>query len=323
MAHYLAFETAWTEALQALGRIERPQAEQALARLSGFSPDWAQLARDTARDGVVVPSLVRQLREGVEVPAALHGGATSQDVVDTALALTLRRVSDVLEMRVRNLLACLDALETRFGDCQIMGRTRMQAAQPLQIRDRLRIWAAPLGAQLHRLGPRRAGVERLQFGGAVGNRAELGADASEMAQRLATQLGLDAPKTAWHSDRTAIADYANWLVGTAGAVGKMGMDLCLMAQQGDGEIRLRMAGRSSAMAHKQNPTGAELCVALARFAVGLNTTIQNAIVHEQERSGMAWMSEWMALPPLTIACACACRTARDFLETIETLGREV
>ena len=57
-----------------------------------------------------------------------------------------------------------------------------------------------------------------------------------------------------------------------------------MAQNEIGEIRLAGGGGSSAMPHKANPVGAEVLVALARFAAGLAGTLHQGLVAENERS---------------------------------------
>ena len=92
LAAMLAFETALAEAEAGAGVIPPDAAAAIAAALAGFRPDMAALAAATARDGVVVPELVRQLRAAVGEPhaARVHFGATSQDVIDTALVLRLK-----------------------------------------------------------------------------------------------------------------------------------------------------------------------------------------------------------------------------------------
>ena len=55
------------------------------------------------------------------------------------------------------------------------------------------------------------------------------------------------------------------------------------------------------MPHKANPVGAEVLVALARFNAAQVGGLQQAMVHEQERSGAAWTLEWLLLPPMLVA----------------------
>ena len=322
MVHLLAFERAWTEALVAVGRVDADAGRLAIARMDGFVPDIARLRDGTARDGLVVPELVRQLREGLTRPSAVHTGATSQDALDTATVLTLRAVLSVLEEELAALLAALDELTERFGERTIMGRTRMQAALPIRAGHRIANWREPLAVLQADLPGLKARVLKVQFGGPVGDNQALGADADAVLAHLAGALELAAPSRSWHSDRSGLCRVGGWLTELTGALGKLGQDVCLMAQQGVGEITLAGGGGSSAMPHKKNPVLAELLVTLARYAAGLNGTLGQTLVHEQERSGTAWTLEWMVLPPLTMAAGCATHTTAGLVNQITSLGPE-
>ena len=321
MAHMLAFERAFTDALQAMGRVTPAAAAAARARIDAFAPDMARLRAATARDGVVVPDLVAQLREGLADGAAIHAGATSQDVIDTALALTLAGVAELCAARLARVRAAIARLQAAFGANRIIGRTRMQAAHPIAAGVRLAAWDRPLAALEAALPAARAGVAQLQLGGAAGDRAALGADAEAVATHVAAALGLAAPAGVWHTDRHGIVALGDWLSHVTGALGKIGADLCLMAQQDVDEVRLSGSGGSSAMPHKANPVQAELLVTLARFNAAQLGGLHQALIHEQERSGAAWMLEWMLLPPMTVAAARALSVAEATLDGVEGMGR--
>ena len=86
------------------------------------------------------------------------------------------------------------------------------------------------------------------------------------------------------------------------------------------EIGLAGGGGSSAMPHKANPVLAELLVTLARFNATQVAGIHHALVHEQERSGAAWMLEWMILPQMTMATGRALTAARSLCGQITQIG---
>lgn len=320
LAAMLAFETALAGAEAAEDVIPEAAATAIAAALAGFRPDRAALLAGVARDGVVIPELVRQLRAAVgpEHGSHLHFGATSQDVIDTGLVLRLKAVLPVLGARIDTVAATLGALADRFGGQPLMGRTRMQAAIPITVGDRIASWRGPLLRQRARLGAVADEVLVVQFGGAVGTLEKLGAKGPAVRAGLAARLGLgDVPQ--WHSQRDRIALLAGWLATTSGVLGKFGQDVALMAQ-GGGEIALASGGTSSAMPHKANPVGAETLVALARFAAVQAGGLDQALVHEQERSGAAWTLEWLLLPQLLVATAASLRTAADLAAGIRTIG---
>ncbi|MET4128788.1 3-carboxy-cis,cis-muconate cycloisomerase [Roseovarius sp. MBR-6] len=321
IAHMLAFEAAFTRALGVTGVIPARHAEETARAIMSFVPDLDGLREGTARDGLPVPALVAALRAAIPAePGAIHRGATSQDVLDTALSLTLREVNVLLLARLDGLMDALDDLAQRFGANPLMGRTRMQAALPVNVADRLATWRDPLDRHVERLVHLRPRVERLQLGGPVGTRADLAPHGAAIAAAMAQELGLGNPARAWHTTRDDLADFAGFLSLVTGTLGKMGQDICLMAQQGLDEIALAGGGTSSAMPHKQNPVLAELLVTLARYNAGQLAGMHHALVHEQERSGAAWALEWMILPQMTETTARALAAARALCASVTRIG---
>ncbi len=321
MAHMLTVEAAYTRALGAVGTVPQDTAEAIAQKIETFAPDLAELRAATAQDGVPVPGLVRQLRAAFpEQAGAIHNGATSQDIVDTALALTLREVSELLQSRLAETARAITALTATFGAHKIMGRTRMQAALPISVEHRLAAWVTPLNRHADRLKRLRPDTEMLQLGGAVGDRSTLGPQGDAIAKVVAETLRLGLPDDPRHTTRDAVVDYANLLALITGSLGKMGQDVCLMAQQGIDEIALSGGGASSAMPHKQNPVAAETLVTLARFNATQIAGMHHAMVHEQERSGAAWALEWMILPQMAHATCRSLTTARDLCASITKIG---
>ncbi len=318
----LRVEAAYARALGRTGQVPEALAEETAEAIAEFVPDRARLAQEAARDGMPVPPLVRQLKAALppRLHKALHAGLTSQDVMDTGLVLALKDLLVLFEARLGGLGEQLDALEARFGAAPLMARTRMQAALPVAMRDRIALWSRPLVAQRARLDALRPRLLLLQLGGPVGTRGSFGEGADAIARTMAAELGLDAPGTAWHTDRSALAELGGWLSMVTGSLGKMGHDLALMAQQGVGTARLAGGGASSAMAHKVNPVGAEILMSLARFNAVQLSGLHLALEHEQERSGAAWTLEWLILPPMLIATGAALGRAAALLEAVEALG---
>lgn len=321
----LAFETAWTRALARAGAVTERDASAALAAIDRFAATgWpAGPGEGGDRDGVPVPAMVSALRADLSEGAAraIHSGATSQDVVDTATVLTCLSVAAILEDRLAGVVRSIDALGTRFGGRPLMARTRMQAAMPATAALRLEGWRRPIEAHLHRLGPLRTELGRVQIGGAAGLRDAPAGAAEIVCADVADALGL-ALGPVWHTDRSALMGFGHWLALVAGSVGKIGQDIALMAQQGVDEIALAGGGGSSAMAHKRNPVAAEAMVALARFVGGQQGVLAQAMIHEQERSGAAWALEWLTLPAMAEATGAALRHAQTLLASVERIGTD-
>ncbi|WP_296434813.1 3-carboxy-cis,cis-muconate cycloisomerase [Rhizobium sp. UBA1881] len=312
----LHFEAALARAEAIHGVIPEPAAQTICAACAAFSTDLPALRAATARDGVAVPELVRQLRAAIgDASPHVHVGATSQDVIDSSLMLRLKPIAFVLAARLAALELRFAELHQAFGDRPLMGRTRMQAAIPITVADRLRAWHAPLRGYRETLTALRF---PLQFGGAAGTLDKLGEKAATVRSSLAQELGL-VDIQQWQSQRAVIAEFAGLLTLISGSLGKFGQDVALMAQAGD-EIGLTGGGASSAMAHKLNPVAAETLVALARFNATQISAIHHSMVHEQERSGAAWTLEWLVLPQMAISTGAALRLAHELAGNLSRLG---
>ncbi|MEO0913394.1 MAG: lyase family protein, partial [Pseudomonadota bacterium] len=194
-----------------------------------------------------------------------------------------------------------------------MARTRMQAALPIRVADRITSWSAPLASLHGEIGRLRRRTECLACAGPVGTGPNL-----SLAVEMAAALGLNPPRPAGHTDRTPLSDYAHWLAQITTALGKIGQDIALMAQQGLNDIDLDGGGKSSAMPHKANPIRAEALVTLARF----NATLLPGMyqVHEQERSGISWALEWLMLPQMAEATGASLSNAEALLAQIKSIG---
>jgi 3-carboxy-cis,cis-muconate cycloisomerase len=313
----LAVERALAEASADAGWISAGSAEAIGVAISGFEPDWPDLRAGMAQDGVVVPALVRQLRQRVAERhrAALHKGATSQDIIDTALMLQLASVLDIYESRLAALLDQIARLAAGAADKPVMAHTRMQVALPTTWGAKLAAWAEPLQRHLRALSTMRRGLLVVQLGGPVGDRASFDGHGDAIAAGMASllDLGMAAP---WHTTRDPLVALGSLLSLISGSLGKLGADVALLSQNEVAAIRIEGGGGSSAMAHKSNPVNAEVLVALARSNAGLSGTLQQALVHEYERSGAAWTLEWLTLPQMLVTTGASLRLGGLLLHQI-------
>jgi 3-carboxy-cis,cis-muconate cycloisomerase len=311
-------EIALAKVQAELGVISSEAGRKISAALADFRPDLDDLAAGTASAGVPVPALVAQLRRAVGGSAAsfVHWGATSQDIVDTALVLQLRKVLRALDARLVRLNDALVRLIEGHRDTIIVARTRFQQALPTTFALKAAGWLAPLlrdQQRLHELEPRLLAV---QFGGAAGNLGALGDRGVEVMEALAAELGLACPPMPWHNQRDTLAELGSWLALVSGSIGKLGQDVLLMAQNEIGEVREAAGGSSSTMPQKSNPIRSEALVTLARRNATLIAGLHQAMLHAHERDGAAWQLEWTMLPDLASGTAAALAHAAELAETL-------
>ncbi|MDH7804259.1 MULTISPECIES: 3-carboxy-cis,cis-muconate cycloisomerase [unclassified Rhizobium] len=316
----IRFEAALAQAEAEADVIAADAAEAIVSGLSNFAADITALRHGVAKDGVVVPELVRQMRTVIAGAAAekLHFGATSQDVIDTSLMLRLKATTEIIAARLGRLIDTLSDISARDGKNTLTGYTRMQAAIPITVADRVASWIAPLERHLVRLDTFLQNGFALQFGGAAGTLEKLGDKAGAVRADLAMRLGL-SDRSQWQSQRDGIVEFGNLLSLVTGTLGKFGQDIALLAEIGT-EIRMSGGGGSSAMPHKQNPVNAETLVTLARFNAVQISALHQSLVHEQERSGAGWMLEWMSLPQMVTATGSSLLIAERLAGQIDRLG---
>lgn len=315
----LTVEAALARAQGRVGIVPGDAAERIAAAAEALEPDAAAIAAATAQDGVPIRGLLAQLRAGLDAEAAgwVHHGATSQDIVDTAAVLRLRRIADLAEARAAQVQARLARLARAHRTTLCVGRTRTQQAVPTSFGLRAVAWLRPLARERARLGALREEVLKLQLGGAAGNLSALQGDAPDLVAALAEALDLGPALPAWHGERDGLVALGDALARLAGAVGKLGLDVARGCRSEVGELRLAGAGGSSAMPHKTNPVAAETLVALARHAAAYLAELHQAQLHGEERDGIAWTGEWLALPQVAAAALSGLGKAAALLDALE------
>jgi 3-carboxy-cis,cis-muconate cycloisomerase len=316
VAALVAAERALARAGARHGVIPAAAGAELDAALAAVAVAPEALTAGTAAAGVPVPALLAALRERLPAEAGhwLHWGTTSQDIVDSALALRLGQALDRLGIRLDRLVALLRTAAYRWADLPMAGRTRSRVAAPVTFGLRCANWAGPLIEHGRALALLRPLVARAQLGGAVGTLGVFGPAGPAVAATFAGELGLVAAPP-WHTDRCGVAALAAWCAGVSGATAKMAGDLILMGRSESGEAASGTGGGSSTMPQKENPVAAETVVALARAVAAFAAPLQGA-VHAEERDGAAWTLEWLLLPQAVTATAAALRLATGLADSL-------
>jgi 3-carboxy-cis,cis-muconate cycloisomerase len=287
-------EAALTRTLVALGTIPREAGERALAATAQPGRvDVALLRRSVAENATPVVGLVTALREGLGDDASwIHLGATSQDIVDTALMRLVRRAFDPL---LEDLDAAADAcarLAEEHRATPMIARTLLQQALPTSFGLYAAAWLDGLDqARVHLVHVRDVELA-VQMGGPVGGRDP------RVADGVAAELGLAASTISWATTRVHTGLCASVLGTLAGVLATVARDVTLLAQTEIAEVREGRAGGSSAMAHKRNPVAAVSALACTRRVPGLVATMLSAMEQEHQRAAGAWQAEWGTLAEL-------------------------
>jgi 3-carboxy-cis,cis-muconate cycloisomerase len=233
-------------------------------------------------------------RAGADAAAAVHYGATSQDILDTALMLvTHRTLRLTLGEIAAGANACAD-LAREHRTTPMAARTLLQPAAPTVFGALAAAWGAGLDRAGAELAKVRDGLP-VQLGGAVSTLADWYPRGFDVVAAFADELGLAAPTAPWHTERTVVTALAGALGSVAGAVAKPATDVVLLAQGEVGEVSEAAPGGSSAMPHKHNPIAAVTARAAAAQVPGLVATVLTAAASELQRGAGPWHAEWPAL----------------------------
>ncbi|MGB1251452.1 MAG: 3-carboxy-cis,cis-muconate cycloisomerase [Candidatus Promineifilaceae bacterium] len=312
--YWIKVETALAVVQGELGVIDPISAEAIQTALVTFQPDNPRLQAAIEKSGVPIAELVRQLRQQVGLPHGnfVHFGATTQDIMDTALVMQLRAAMQTIAPLLRRLIKRWATLADTHRNTLMAGRTHSQQALPLSFGLKVANWLAPILRHNMRLTELLPRLLVVQFGGAAGTLSALGAHGMVVQAALADELGLGVPTTPWHSQRDNLVEFANWLALLSGSLAKMAQDVILMAQSEVAELRESAdptRGGSSTMPQKANPIQSEMILAAHRTNIGLLANMQQALVHEHERATGAWQVEWLNLPQMVSLTAAALERA--------------
>lgn len=305
------FEAALARASGDLGILPSEVADRIAATCDAGVADPDAVLVEGWREGTPVLPLLARLREHLDEEAAgwLHHGATTQDVVDTAMVLQARMGLDALRTDLVALAGDLRTLAVEHRDTPAAAWTFLQPAVPTTMGRRVAGWLDAVVTHLVDLREVAAGLP-VQLGGPSGTLDALGEHAVDMMDAVAARLELRSPGLPWHTDRTVVATMVGVLERTARTVATLGTDLALLAH--DGVVRMR-AGGSSSMPGKRNPIDATRAVAATEACAGVASIVTRGRPHELERGVGGWHAEWLAVPLVFHTAGAA----------VEALGRAV
>jgi len=295
----LDVEAALARAEARIGLIPSRAAEGIAAQCRVDEFDVAQLGRAAVRSANPVIPLVNALRAAVPNEAApyVHHGATSQDILDTAMMLIARRGLDLILVDLERAAAAAATLADRHRSTVMAARTLLQQALPTTFGLKAAGWLVAIvdaRSELTRVAQTRLAV---QLGGAAGTLSAFKDRGLDVARELAAELTLSQPALPWHTARGRVVEVATALAIAAGAAGKVALDVVLLAQTEVGEVsESTVAGRgaSSALPQKHNPVDAIEILAAVRGINAQVTVLLGAMLQEHERAAGAWQAEWPA-----------------------------
>lgn len=321
LERYTETEVALAIAEGKLGLIPADAAQAIAENAPKIKLDLPRLERETHNVGYPILPLVHQLAEGLgEAGKYLHWGATTQDIMDTALVLQLRKGLELIEVDLRGVAVQLRRLSLEYRDTPMAGRTHLQHALPITFGLKTAIWLGMVERNLERLHQLRPRVLVGQFAGAGGTLASLGNRGLEVQAAMMEELKLGVPITTWHTARDGLAETAQWLGLVTASLAKIALDVSLMMTNEFGEVFepfVQGRGASSTMPQKRNPISCEVMIGAAKTVRHLAGLALDGAVQDFERATGPWQAEWVALPEAFLHTAGAASQALFMLSGLE------
>lgn len=314
VSRYAEVEIALAKAEARCGVIPAEAADEIARRTDVSAFDFDLLRSETDIVGYPILPLVHQMvKQCGEAGRYVHWGATTQDIMDTALVLQVRAGLDIIEADIAALRGILADLSKRYRDTPMAGRTHLQQALPVTFGYKTAIYLAMFDRHAERLAQLKPRVLVGQFAGAAGTLASLGDRGFEVQQALCEELGLGVPVSTWHVARDGLAELINFFGLVTGSLGKIALDIMIMASTEFGEVYepfVKGRGASSTMPQKRNPISSELMLAAAKGVRQHAGLMLDAMVQDFERATGPWHAEWMAIPESFVLTAGALQQAK-------------
>jgi 3-carboxy-cis,cis-muconate cycloisomerase len=311
---WLAVEVALAEAQHDVGVLTAEEAAAVRAAAVPANVDREQLWRGAATVGYPILGLVRMVAEAIPPGVAdrVHYGATTQDIMDSALALAL---DDAL-MRLRGLTVALGgALAERVAAERatvMAARTHAQQAVPTTLGAKLAVFLDQLARHVRRIDEARPRIAVVSLFGAGGTSAALEPDSTRVRHHMAARLGLAAVDVPWHVARDGVLELGQLctqLATTAVRLAREVVDLSRTEVGELSEVAGHHRGASSTMPQKRNPISSEAVIGLGVTAAALAGALPRAAEAGHERAAGEWQIEWHVLPQVASLTAAALREA--------------
>lgn len=286
---------------------ERIRAEATIEKIN-----VRRLNEETRTVGYPILPLLDEInaQSSPEVSAYIHWGTTTQDIMDTGLALQMARALDRVEELTIRLGSAIARSAEMYRDVPMAGRTHAQQAVPTTLGAKMAVWLGEVERHLDRIRALRPRLLVVQLYGAGGTAAALGDASRETRHRLAARLGLYSSDVPWHTARDSIAEIAFVLAAAAGTCGKLAKEVINLSRSEIAEVREEVGwhrGASSTMPQKTNPIASEVVVGMSALVRQLVPALLDAMQAGHERSAGEWQIEWDSLP-LAFSLAAGCLT---------------
>ena len=321
----LRFEAALANAQAKHGIIPAEAAPPIGSNCIAGKINMEDLISDSAMEGNIAIPLIRQLTQlvrSVSPKAAgfVHFGATSQDLIDSAAMIQIKKAAEFMMYDLDRLVNRLVSITKTHRATLMVGRSFMQHARPITFGFKTAGWLGPMVRSKFDMQEMIREDFVLQFGGAVGTLSAMNEKGILLSKSIAESLGLKNPQRPWHTQRDRLASIGATFGILAGNIAKIAKDISLLSQTEIAELTESSQlgrGGSSTMPQKSNPVGCICILANTIRIPALVSTLFSTMSQDHERATGEWHAEWQTLTDIVQLTAGALNKAAELLDGLE------
>ncbi len=296
---WLEFEMAVASVQAELDIIPAQAAKEIVTTCQSLDIDWQRLATETRSVGMAIKPLVDQITDAGTplVKKYLHWGCTTQDLLDSALAMRIKQTLLLVRGQLIELGEHLKAMALAHKATVMVARTNSVDASATTWGLQVSSYLSELTRHIHRLDNLYPTAITGLFGGAVGNLASVGHNGIETRNNLMKALGLSAPIGMMNASQDNVVQVIQFFALVHGTLCRIANDVETMGRPSLGELREgEGGGGSSTMPHKTNPRASNMIQTLSRMGWMYASGATNLLDQQDVRAASMRVLNWTLLP---------------------------
>ncbi|MFV0450070.1 MAG: adenylosuccinate lyase family protein [Vibrio sp.] len=313
---WLTLEVSMAKVQAELGLIPQ-QAVASIEQVCDLkNVDWLRLSQDTQVVGMAIKPLVDQLSDmGDEyVKKYLHWGGTTQDLLDTSLAMRVKQSLNIIRQQLLALGEQLKLMALAHRNTVMVARTNSMDALPTTWGLYVSSYLQEVTRHLIRLDQLYARATTGMYGGAIGNFSSIGEQGLEVRKGLFVELGLNEPKGFGNASCDHIVELVQFFALIHGTLCRIANDTEMMGRVSIGEVREgEGGGGSSTMPHKANPRAANMIKTLSRMGWMYASGAPSLMDQMDVRSASMRVLSWSLIPEASLAVATSLERAERLI----------
>ncbi|EKT63807.1 class-II fumarase/aspartase family protein [Providencia burhodogranariea] len=296
---WLLFESTIATVQAELNIIPTQAANEIVEICSSIEIDWVRLASETQVVGMAIKPLVDQITDSGTpgVKKYLHWGCTTQDLLDSALAMRMKQTLILVRRQLMELGEYLKTMTLRHKSTVMVARTNSMDASATTWGLQVSSYLGEVTRHIQRLDNLYPNAITGLYGGAVGNLSSVGHAGMETRKKLMEALGLSTPIGMMNASQDNVVQAIQFFALVHGTLCRIANDVENMGRASIAEVREgEGGGGSSTMPHKTNPRASNMIQTFSRLGWMYASGSTNLLDQQDIRAASMRVLNWSILP---------------------------